>query len=565
VKRVLALALGSSLAAGAAGGGGAISFRDVTKAAGIRYRFSTDMMRGRMLATMGGGVAMADYDGDGLLDLYFTGSPGNGKKPEKGPCGALYRNLGHGRFEDVTKKAGFSACGWMMGAAFVDVFGTGRPDLLVYGVGATHLFVNKGDGTFADEAEKRGLRARGFGIGIAAGDVNGDGRVDLYEVNYLESDYAKEQSFPMFAVRTPDDYVGQDALLFVQTDGGSFVERAHKAGVLNHGGKGVAAAFFDYDGDGKPDLYVTNDRAPNVLYKGNGDGTFTDVTNETGAGIRDMPAPRAGMGIAAADLDGDGHPDVIVTNFAGEPNTVYRNVEGNLFDDASESSGIAAASFPYVQWGIAAQDLDDDGRPDVVAVSGHLVPRILQALARILKKGGLGKYGVGNRSYRQPPLVWRNVGNGRFEDATASSGDLARLRLSARGLSVGDLNGDGRLDLAIAAISGGVHVLFNTTKNAAHALEILPVAGADARTALGTKVIVTSGGVRQTREFMLLPSYASGSWVPLHFGLGDATTARVEVIPPGETTPRLAFDGVPADALYTLRDGKLVRVRSFER
>jgi hypothetical protein len=563
VKGLLAAVLAGSLAAAQTGGG--IRFTDVTKKAGIRYRFATDMMRGRMLATMGGGVAMGDFDGDGLLDLYFTGSPSNGKKPQKGPCGALYRNLGRGRFEDVTKKAGVAACGWMMGAAFVDVFGKGRPDLLVYGVGATHLFVNQGDGTFKDEAEPRGLVARKFGIGIAAGDVNGDGRVDLYEVNYLDSDYAKEQSFPMFAVRTPDDYVGQDALLFVQDEHGRFTERAARAGVLNRGGKGVAAAFFDYDGDGKADLYVTNDRAPNVLYKGNGDGTFTDVTAEAGAGTRDMPAPRAGMGIAAADLDGDGHPDVVVTNFAGEPNTVYKNVEGSLFDDASESSGIATASFPYVQWGVAAQDLDDDGHPDVVAVSGHLVPKILQKLARLLKKGGLGKYGVGNRSYKQPPLVWRNTGGGRFEDATAASGDFARLRLSARGLSVGDLNGDGRLDLAIAAISGGVHVLVNATKNSAHALEILPVAGSDAKTVLGTKVVVTSGGLRQTREFMLLPSYASGSWLPLHFGLGDAASARVEVIPPGETKPRAVFDAVAADGLYTLRDGRLTRVRAFER
>src|SRR5262249_10938065 len=189
----------------------------------------------------------------------------------------------------------------------------------------------------------------------------------------------------------------------------------------------------------------------------------------------------------------------------------------------------------------------------------------LQAMARILKKGGLGKYGIGNRSYKQPPLVWRNVGGGRFEDATPASGDFAKLHLCARGLAAGDLDGDGRLDLAIAAVSGGVHVLRNTTANAAHALEILPVASADARTVLGTKVIVTVNGVRQTREFMLKPSYASGSWVPLHFGLGNATSARVEVIPPGQTSVRNVFDAVVADALYTLRDGRLSAVRSFER
>src|SRR5262249_30074480 len=161
-----------------------------------------------------------------------------------------------------------------------------------------------------------------------------------------------------------------------------------------------------------------------------------------------------------------------------------------------------------VEWGVAAEDLDDDGRPDVVAVSGHLVPKLLQTMARVLKKGGLGKYGVGNRSYKQPPLVWRNVGGGRFEDATARAGEFAKLLLCARGLAAGDLDEDGRLDLAIAAVSGGVHVLRNATANAAHALEILPVAGADGKTVLGTKVVVTANGVRQTREFMLTPSYA---------------------------------------------------------
>ncbi|HKC23932.1 MAG TPA: CRTAC1 family protein, partial [Thermoanaerobaculia bacterium] len=452
-----------------------------------------------------------------------------------------------------------------MGAAFVDLFGTRRLDLVVTGVGRTFLFVNRGDGTFAEEGEKRGLVAPRFGSAVAAGDVDGDGRVDLYVVNYLETTYAKERAFPMFAIRTPDDYEGQEAFLFVQRPDGHFVERARAAGVSNAGGKGIGAVFFDYDGDGRPDLYVTNDRRPNVLYKGKGDGTFTDVTAETGAGARESVQARAGMGIAVGDVDGDGHPDIVVTNFAGEPNTLYRSIEGQLFDDGTETSGLAAASLPYVEWGVELTDLDDDGRPDLVAASGHLVPKVLQSLARLLKKGGLGPYGLGDRSYKQPPLLWRNAGGGRFTEATAGSGDLARLRLSARGLAAGDLDGDGRVDVVLAALSGGVHVLKNTTHNAAHALEVLPVAGADRRTVLGTKVIVTSGTLRQTQEFVLRPSYASGSWVPLHFGLGEAVSARVEVIPPGETKARFAFDGVAADALYRLEEGRLARVRAFTR
>jgi hypothetical protein len=345
----LALVAATALSLPHEEGSSRISFSDVTKRAGIKFRFETDLRRGRNLATMGGGVAMADFDGDGWLDIFFTGSVANGKKPDKGPCGVLYRNRGDGTFEDVTARSGILSCGWTMGAAWVDVDGTGRPDLIVTGVGKTTLWKNRGDGTFRDVSKERGLVAPRYGVGLAAGDVNGDGRVDLYVVNYLETSYEKERSFPPFQIRMPEDYQGQEAYLFVQREDGMFEEGAAKAGVTNHDGKGLGAVFFDYNGDGKPDLYVGNDRASNVLYRGRGDGTFEDVTVETGAGARDFKIPRAGMGIAVGDVDGDGRPDVLVTNFAGEPDTLYRNVEGQLFDDATEAAGIDRASWPDVQ------------------------------------------------------------------------------------------------------------------------------------------------------------------------------------------------------------------------
>ncbi len=515
---------------------------------------------------MGGGVAMGDFDGDSFPDLFFTGSAASGKKPEAGPCGALYRNRGDGTFEDVTGRSGIRSCGWRMGASWVDLDGEGRLDLVVTGVGRTEIWKNQGNGSFREVSAERGLAAPGYSIGLAAGDTNGDGRVDLYVVGYLDTDYANENSFGQFEVRVPEDYAGQEAKLNVQGEDGRFVERAKEAGVLNAGGRGLGAVFFDYDGDGRPDLYLANDRTTNVLYRNRGDGTFEDVTVEAGAGRRDHKEARAGMGIAVGDLDGDGRPDVLVTNFAGEPKTLYRNVEGALFDDATESSGIERPSLPYVQWGTDIVDFDDDGRPDLVMASGHLIPRLIMTFARLFGNGySLGPYSLGDRSYKQPPILYRNAGDGRMEDATADAGDLARLRLSARGLAAGDLDGDGRVDLVIAAVAGGVHVLRNATAAPGNALEILPVAGADRRTVLGTKIVVTAGGARQVQEFILRPSYGSGAWVPLHFGLGGAGVATVEVIPPGATEPAQRFESVSAGRLYMLKDGALTQRRAFRR
>jgi enediyne biosynthesis protein E4 len=561
-------------AAGVPEGGGApappsapvIRLDDVTKASGVKFKFETDLQHGRLIATMGGGVAMGDYDGDGFLDLFVTGSVAKWKKPEAGPCGALFRNRGDGTFEDATARSGIRSCGWAMGASWVDLDGTGRLDLVVTGLGRTAIWQNCGDGTFRDVTEARGMSARGFAVGLAAGDVNGDGKPDLYVVNYLDSDVEREMSYHTFQLRLPDDYAGQDGTLWIQKEDGTFSERAAAAGALNHDGKGLGGVFFDYNGDGKPDLYVTNDRTPNVLYRGRGDGTFDDVTLETGAGARDQKVPRAGMGIAVGDIDGDGWPDLLVTNFGGEPNTVYRNVEGALFDEFTDASNVTPGKLPWVEFGTDLVDLDNDGALDLVCTSGHLVPRLFLFIGQLSRSGGRNLYDLGSQSYRQPMKVWRNRGDGRFDDVTEGAGDYGTTKVAGRGLAVGDVDGDGLLDVAVAAISGGHRLFRNRSTGGGAFLEILPVAGADRRTVLGTKVIVTAGGKRQVQEFFLRPSYASGSWVPLHFGLGASRVAdRVEVIPPGATAPALVFENVEANRVYTLRDGELTQRREARR
>ena len=543
-----------------------IRFDDVTKRAGVRFKFETDLQHGRLIATMGGGIAMGDYDGDGHLDLFVTGSVAKWTKPDAGPCGALFRNRGDGTFEDATVRSGIRSCGWAMGASWIDLDSTGTLDLVVTGLGRTAIWKNCGDGTFRDVTEARGIAATKFAVGLGAGDVNGDGRVDLYVVNYLDSDVEREMSYHTFQLRLPDDYAGQDATLWVQREDGTFVERAAAAGVLNHDGKGLVGVLFDYDGDGKADIYVTNDRTPNVLYHGRGDGTFEDVTVEAGAGSRDQKAARAGMGIAVGDIDGDGRPDLLVTNFGGEPNSVYRNVEGALFDDWTDASNVTPGKLPWVEFGTDFVDLDNDGALDLVATSGHLVPRIFLFIGRLARGGGRGLYDLGNQSYRQPMKVWRNRGDGRFDDVSEGSGDYGRTKIAGRGLAAGDVDGDGLVDVAVASISGGHRLFLNRTEGAGSSLEILPVAGRDGRTVLGTKVIVTASGKRQVQEFILRPSYASGSWVPLHFGLGPHSVAdRVEVIPPGATAPAAVFENVEGNRLYRLVDGELLPGRTFRK
>ena len=544
---------------------GAITFADVTKIAGVRFPFKTDLRRGRMIATMGGGVAAADFDGDGFVDLFFTGSAANANRPQAGPCGALYRNRGDGTFEDVTSRSGIRSCGWQMGAHWIDVDSDGRPDLVVAGLDGTRVWHNEGNGRFRDVTGALGIDVgRQFTIGVAAGDYDGDGRTDLYFLGYLDTTPEKERSFPQFQIRLPEDYAGESGMLFRQREDGRFENVTARAGGDDAGGKGTGAVFFDYDGDGRPDLFVANDRVSNRLYRNRGDGTFEDVTDETGAGARGAK-PRAGMGIAIGDPFGSGRPDVYVTNFSGETNTYYRNVDGALFDDATEATGSGRQSWPYVQWGTGFADFDDDGRPDLYAVSGHLVPHLLAKIAGIFNHRHLADMFQGDQSYREPIALWHNVGD-RFEDAAATSGDLGRIRLCARGSVAADFDGDGGLDLAVAAISGGARIFRNTTTPRGHAIEILPVAAADRRTVLGTKVRVVAGGRTQIQEFIVQPSYASGSWIPLHFGLGDAVRIdRIEIVPPGSTAARWTLHDVAADRLYRLREGALDEIRRFRR
>jgi enediyne biosynthesis protein E4 len=551
VKRALSL-LGLFALVGAAAETGGV-FRDVTKSSGVAMRVEGDLMRLKLIPTMIGGCAVGDFDGDGLPDLYVTNSIPRWGKPNTDHCGRLYRNLGGGRFEDVTKKSGIDACGLGMGAFWVDLDGDGRLDLYLTNVGPNVVWWNRGDGTF-ERGVDTGLEDPLFSVGAGFLDYDGDGKVDVVVANYLDSTPEWEAAQPQLQLRVPEDYVGQPSHLYRNLGGRRFedVTRAAGLAVPPADTKTLGVAVLDFDGDGLDDLFFVNDRVTNRLFRNRGDGTFEEVTAETGAGILGDHA-RAGMGVAVGDPFGDGRDHVFVTNFGNEPNSLYRNVDGVLFEDAGEASGLALLGSPAVRWGTHFADFDNDGWPDLYAVGGHLAPKLPRLFGHY-KTGGADYVEAGDRSFDQKGVLLHNVGGGRFVEWT-DSGDFGRERMAARGTAVADLEGRGALDLVVVDIDGPVRIFRNQIgdRKSWIALDLAP--GEDRRTVLGTRVRVTApAGRTQTQTFRVSPSYASGSLVPLHFGLGEETAAAaIEVRWPDGRTQ--TFRNVAARAAYRLRPG----------
>ena len=508
-----------------------------------------------MITTINGGCAFGDADGDGRPDLYVTNSVPHWGRRNENACGRLYRNLGSGRFEDVTRAAGVRACGLGMGAFWVDIDGDGDRDLYLTNVGPNQLFVNRGNGTF-DEARGTGLEDPLFSVGAAFLDYDADGDVDVVVGNYLDSTPEWERAQPQFELRVPDDYLGQPSHLFQNDGRGRFTDVTLAAGLALPPAetKTLGVAVLDYDADGRPDLYFVNDRVSNRLFHNRGNGTFEETTAEAGAGALEAQ-PRAGMGVAVGDADGDGATDLFVTNFGGEPNSYYRNVEGAVFDDAGSRLGGADVGITSVRWGTHFADFDNDGWPDLYAVGGHLAPRIARVLGHY-KSGKAAYVEAGDTSYRQRSVLLRNAGAGRF-DEWRDAGDLGSIPMSGRGSAIADVDDDGDLDLFVVDLAGPSRLFANQVGSRRSWIRVDPQPGPDRRTVLGTRVRVAAGGRMQTRELQVSPSYASGSLTDLHFGLADEERVTVEVRwPEGGTR---TFAAVAARRIY-----RVTRERGLE-
>ena len=519
-------------------------FRDVTATSGVKFVHTSgrDALKHFPNAS-GSGVAMLDYDGDGRLDLFFASTrnlPLGAPNLSRG-C-ALYRNLGGFRFEDVTARAGVGHRGFASGVAVGDVDGDGRPDLYLACYGGNVLYINLGDGTFRDATASSGAAAGGWCTGAAFLDYDGDGKLDLYVTRYGEWADTVDHPFCGDAAKgvrvfcSPYSITPVRHALFKGRGDGTFVETTETAGVDRHDGRGFGVVSADLNGDDKTDLYVANDGCPNFLYLNRGDGTFEDVSESSGAATNEAGDVQGSMGVDAQDVDGDGRPELLVTNFRGQYTTLYQNLDGRNFQDVSARAGLVKDSLPYVGWGCALADFDNDGLPDVFVVNGELDDNLRDVGQEV--------------DYEMPAVLWRNLGKRKFVRA-ADPGPFFRAKHPARGAAFGDLDDDGDLDVVISMMDKPPAILSNESRGG-HWVRIDLRPTRVNRSAIGATVEVHAGGRLFQRLRKGGESYVSANDPRPLVGLGaiDAID-RIEVRWPGGARTVLKHPAVDATHVVT--------------
>ncbi len=523
--------------------------RDVTAEAGITFEHLSAPEKKYILESMAGGVAVLDYDGDGLLDIYFVNSltVETATQPESARS-ALYRNLGDGTFVDVAEKAGVATPGWGMGVCSADVDGDRWQDLYVTGVGGNRLYLNNRDGSFRDATAGAAVAAGGWSAGCGFSDYDRDGDLDLFVSRYVRVDlddlpeFGKGKFCRYRGIEVqcgPRGLPGTSDLLYRNRGDGTFEEVSQSAGVSDPNEYfGLGIAWLDDNADLWPDLFVANDSGPNFLYRNRGDGTFEEMGFPMGVAVSEDGGEQGSMGIAVGDYKNEGAFSLFVTNFSEEPNALYHD-DGDYFTDLSFRSATAPASLPYVGWGTEFFDYDNDGWQDLIVVNGHVYPQ--------LDNARLGA----SAPYRQRKLLYRNRRDGTFEEIAERYGEaFSELRVS-RGLAMGDFDGDGRLDVVINDLDGRAQLLRNESPAPGNWLTV-GLAGAGRLTdAIGAVITVRTEGLFQTRLVRSGTSYLSQSDMRQHFGLASATTAeRLEVRWPDGRTKALV--AVPANRVLVI-------------
>jgi hypothetical protein len=500
-----------------------------------------------ILESGGSGIALLDYDGDGLLDIYVvTAGELDAHRQPVFHKNALYKNLGGFKFKDVSQEAGVDAAAWGNGVCAGDFDDDGKIDLYVTNFGPNLLFRNNGKGTFTEMAAKAGVQAGGWSTGCTFFDARGDGRLDLYVARYVETNWEDVRR----AERTltwrggPKTMVGPvglpgEADLFFENQGnGTFVEATEAHGLKDSAkGYGFGVLATDYDGDGFVDLFVANDTIPNFLYHNRGDGTFESVGLLSGVAVNAEGRAQAGMGVDSGDYDGDGRLDLVLTTFAHDTKTLYHNLDGTEFEDATTSSGLAARTFERMGWGVAFVDADLDGWLDLFLANGHIYTNVDEFPA--LKE-----------TFRQKNQLLLGK-EGKFRDVSDSAGPGLAVQKASRGLAVGDIDGDGDQDLVVSSVDDTPTLLENRQKTGHHWVTFRLEKGGRNRFCIGARVTLDAGGRRQIREVRSGGTYLSQSDLRASFGLGaHVGPVDVEVTMPGGA--RWRFKGLPVDRIQVL-------------
>jgi hypothetical protein len=499
--------------------------------------------------TMAGGVAVFDYNNDGPLDIFFTNGADIQTLQKSAPkySNRLFENDGHGKFRDVTAKAGLAGVGFANGVAVGDYDNDGYEDLFVSGVHGNRLYHNNGDGTFTDVTAKAGLdKPDGeygplWSVGAAWFDVNHDGLLDLFVVNYLAWDIHNEPRceaapgrydycHPKFYKPTPNQ-------LFLNNGDGTFRDISAEAGIRNHPGKGMGVGVADYDLDGLPDVFVSNDKMYNSLFHNKGGGKFEEVAFPAGVALSENGQFISGMGVDFRDIDNDGYPDLVLVALDKETFPIFRNLGKGAFSDVTQASGMTRLSTPMAGYSPILADFDNDGWKDLFVTRGHVQSLGYSSVAQV----------------EQPNTVFRNLGGLKFQALTAEAGLTAQPASRHRGSAVGDLNHDGRLDVVTTAISAPAEVWINDSPGENHWIEFALEGTKSNRDGIGARIKIVAGGAAQYNQVSFAAGYGSSSAGPVHFGLGrNGTVESIEIRWPSGIVQELK--NVTADQVVKVKE-----------
>ena len=523
-----------------------IQFVDVTQEAGIHWKH-VDGRSGQkyFMETLGSGAAFFDYDADGDPDLYFVnGAPLPGYVSQEIPTNCLYRNNGDGTFTNVTEKAGVGDTGYGHGCTVGDYNNDGQLDLYVTNYGTNRLYRNNGDGTFTEVAESAGVTEPRWSTSCAFADYDRDGNLDLYVVNYIVFDInenpwcgLKEKGIRAYC--EPDNFIAQSDTLYRNNGDGTFTDVTQTAGIYNTTGKGLGVVWADYNNDGTADIYVANDSTENFFYRNNGDGTFEEVGFMVGVALSENGAAENGMGTTFGDWNNDGWFDLTVTNYAQQTNTLYHNDADGFFTDATTTTKTAQLTYPYLGWATAFIDYDNDGYQDLFVANGHLHENLAE----------LGQEGT----YGQRNLIFRNNSNGTFTEISETLGPGMKLADVSRGATFADYDLDGDIDIVVTNSNTAPRLLRNDGGNRKNWLQIRLTATNGSTDAIGARVKITTGKLTQTREVRSGDGYLSQQDLTLHFGIGDSEQVdSIEV--QWQTGAKQLIGSVPANQVLSLEE-----------